>query len=397
MKLSQKELQRYSRHLILPEIGMQGQIKLKQSKVLLVGAGGLGSPLAIYLAAAGVGTLGLVDFDVVDYTNLHRQVIHHTDDVGKLKIISAKEKISKLNPEVTVILHETTLTSENALGIIQSYDLVIDGTDNFPTRYLVNDACVLLNKINVYGSIFRFEGQVTLFGMKEGPCYRCLFPEPPDPGLVPSCAEGGVLGVLPGIIGLLQANEAVKLICEIGESLKGRLLYFDALRMKFRELKIRKDPKCPLCGENRTIHQLIDYEQFCETSRQESKEDKEELMSDQSAGVIKSMSVQELQKRLNSNKAAGAKKTDFILLDVREQNEYEIAHIEGSILKPLSQLEFNYQSLPKDSEIVVHCKMGGRSMRACQFLQTQGYTKLYNVTGGITAWSQEIDQNVPIY
>ncbi len=388
MKLSQKELQRYSRHLMLPEIGMQGQLKLKQAKVLLVGTGGLGSPLAIYLAAAGVGTLGLVDFDVVDYTNLHRQVIHFTDDVGKPKITSAKEKITKLNPEVTVISHETALSSENALEILKNYDLVIDGTDNFPTRYLVNDACVLLNKINVYGSIFRFEGQVTLFGMKDGPCYRCLFPEPPDPGLVPSCAEGGVLGILPGIIGLLQANEAVKLICGIGEPLKGRLLYFDALKMKFRELKIRKDPKCPLCGEKRTIHKLIDYEQFCGVPRQENKiENKEKPMNDD----IQQMTVQELQKRLNG------KKKDFILVDVREQNEYDIARIEGAILKPLSKLEFDYQDLPKDKELVLHCKMGGRSMRACQFLQAKGYTKLHNVAGGINAWSNEIDPQVPIY
>jgi adenylyltransferase/sulfurtransferase len=383
--LSQKELQRYSRHLMLPEIGLQGQIKLKKSKVLLVGAGGLGSPLAIYLAAAGVGTLGLVDFDVVDYTNLHRQVIHNTDDVGKLKITSAKEKISKLNPEVTLITYETALTAKNALEILKDYDLVVDGTDNFPTRYLVNDACVLLNKVNVYGSIFHFEGQVSLFGMKDGPCYRCLFPEPPDPGLIPSCAEGGVLGVLPGIIGLLQANEAIKLICEIGEPLKGRLLYFDALKMKFKEMKIRKDPKCPLCGDNRSIHTLIDYQQFCGIPHPENK--KEKSMSD----AIGLMSVQELQKRLQD------KKTDFILVDVREEKEYAIAHIEGAILKPLSELEFDYEDLSKDQEIAIHCRTGGRSMRACQFLQTKGYTKLYNVTGGITAWAQEIDSSVPIY
>lgn len=384
MELSNEEISRYSRHLILPEVGMEGQKKLKAAKVLLVGSGGLGSPLAIYLAAAGVGTLGLVDFDVVDFSNLHRQVVHFTDDVGKPKIQSAKEKISKLNPEVNLITHETMLDSNNAKEIIKNYDIVVDGTDNFPTRYLVNDACILLGKINVYGSIFRFDGQVTVFGYEDGPCYRCLFSEPPEPGLVPSCAEGGVIGVLPGVIGMLQATEAVKIICEIGQPLKGRLLYFDALKMKFRELKIRKDPNCPLCGPNPTITELIDYQQFCGIPKAD---DKEKPMNQD----IPHITVQELDKRMKNEN------DDLVVIDVREPHEFEIARIEGATLKPLSEFENNFSDLPKDKEIAIHCKMGGRSLQACEFLKGQGYDKIMNVTGGITAWAQEVDSSVATY
>jgi molybdopterin/thiamine biosynthesis adenylyltransferase/rhodanese-related sulfurtransferase len=384
-ELSQDEINRYSRHLILPEIGMEGQKKLKASKVLLVGTGGLGSPLALYLSAAGVGTLGIVDFDKVDHSNLHRQVIHFTPDVGKSKVQSAKEKINLINPEVHVNLHETALSSDNAIDILKNYDMVIDGTDNFPTRYLVNDACIFLNKINVYGSIFRFEGQVTVFGEKDGPCYRCVYPEPPDPGLVPSCAEGGVIGVLPGIIGLLQANEAIKTLLGLGTNLKGRLLYFDALKMKFRELKLRKNPSCPVCGENPTIKELIDYQEFCGIP---NKKELEESIMDPD---IKEISVNDLKLRINEK--------SIDLIDVREANEYEIVSIKEAKLIPLSKLESDFENIPKDREVAIHCKMGGRSRQAINFLINKGYdaSKLYNVEGGIIAWADNIDPSLPKY
>ena len=384
MELTNDEIKRYGRHLILPEIGKEGQLKLKSAKVLLIGAGGLGSPAAIYLSAAGVGNLGIVDFDRVEFSNLHRQVIHFTDDIGKPKVISAKEKISRLNPQVNVITQATTFNSKNALAIIKDYDLIIDGTDNFPTRYLINDACVLSGKPYVYGGIFRFEGQCSVFGLDDGPCYRCLFQEPPEPGEVPSCAEAGVLGVLPGIIGLLQANEAIKMICQIGEPLKGRLLLFDALATHFREIKIKKDPQCPICGPHRTIHKLVEYAPICDvqtpTSSTKTKgEDMHEI------------TVQELKKIMDE------RPKDFYLLDVRELVEWDIAHIEGAVLKPLSTFEEDYQDIPKDKKIYVHCKVGGRSLMAAKFLNSKGYPNVANVKGGIEAWAKEIDPSMAQY
>lgn len=377
--LSKDEILRYSRHLIMPEVGMEGQLKLKQASVLLVGAGGLGAPLAMYLTAAGIGRIGLVDFDVVDFTNLQRQVIHGTKDVGKKKIDSAFESMRDINPFVELVRHETALSSENAFGIFKDYDYVVDGTDNFPTRYLVNDACVLLNKPNVYGSIFRFEGQATVFATEGGPCYRCLYPEPPPPGLVPSCAEGGVLGILPGVIGLIQATETVKLILGIGQSLIGRLLLYDALNMKFRELKLRKNPECPICGDNRTIHELIDYQQFCGIPQHQP-----EVVVQ---GEIEPTEVKQKQDR-------GDK---FILVDVREPHEYQIARIPGSILIPLGDLPKRLNEIDPNAEIVMHCKMGGRSAKACDLLKQNGYTKVRNMKGGILAWSDKVDPSVPKY
>jgi adenylyltransferase/sulfurtransferase len=378
---SKAEVERYSRHLIMPEVAVEGQKKLKEAKVLLVGMGGLGSPLSMYLAAAGVGRIGIVDFDVVDFTNLQRQVIYSTNDVGRPKLQAAKERIQGINPYVEVDAYETRLTSENALQIFEKYDIIIDGTDNFPTRYLVNDACVLLGKPNVYGSIFRFEGQVSVFYAKEGPCYRCLYPEPPPPGLVPSCAEGGVLGILPGNVGLLQATEAVKLIIGKGEPLIGRLLLYDALAMKFRELKLRKDPKCPICGDNPTIHALIDYEQFCGIG---TPAEQVSLPSDNE------ITVRQLQEELSSNGGP-------FILDVRQPHEYEICRIEGSTLIPLNELPTRVNELDRSQEIVVHCKMGGRSAKAVKFLREAGFEKVKNLKGGILAWADEVDPNVPKY
>ena len=381
-ELSKEEFKRYSRHLILPEVGLEGQRKLKAAKVLCIGAGGLGSPVAMYLAAAGVGTIGIVDFDVVDFSNLQRQILHSTPDVGKPKLQSAKEKLTAMNPHVNIVTHDAALSSENALELFKPYDIVVDGTDNFPTRYLVNDACVILGKPNAYGSIFRFEGQASVFATKEGPCYRCLYPEPPPPGLVPSCAEGGVLGVLPGIIGCIQANETIKLIIGAGEPLIGRFLIFDALRMKFRELKLRKDPDCPVCGTHPTVTKLIDYEQFCgvQSSTQEAP----------MSGSTTEISAVDLKKRLDRGDA-------LKIVDVREPHEYEISRIAGSTLIPLGDIPKRYVELDPSDEIVVHCKVGGRSAKAADFLRSKGFTKVLNLTGGILDWSDKVDPSQPKY
>ena len=381
-ELSNEEIFRYSRHLILPEVGLEGQKKLKRARVLLVGVGGLGSPAALYLAAAGVGTLGLVDFDVVDATNLQRQVLHGTSTIGKRKLDSARERIEDLNPNVKVEAHETPLTSRNALEIIRTYDIVVDGTDNFQTRYLVNDACVLLGKPNVYGSIYRFEGQASVFATESGPCYRCLFREPPPPGLVPSCAEGGVLGVLPGIIGTIQTTEALKLILGIGESLAGRLLLVDALRMSFRTLHLRKDPECPACGTHE-ITELIDYEEFCGV-RQAAAAD----AAAQSA--VPEITPAQLAERI-------ARGDDFDLIDVREPHEWDIARLPGARLIPLGTILEALPTLDSARDIVVHCKVGGRSAKAVQQLQASGFRKVWNLAGGITRWSDEVDPSVPKY
>ncbi len=381
--LSNDEIARYSRHLIMPEVTMEGQKKLKAARVLCIGTGGLGSPIALYLAAAGVGCLGLVDFDVVDYSNLQRQILHGTKDVGRKKINSARDRIKDVNPNVNVELHDCLFHSSNALDIVKDYDLVIDGTDNFPTRYLSNDVCVFLQKPNIYGSIFRFEGQSTLFAPHlGGPCYRCLFPEPPPPGMVPSCAEGGVLGVLPGIVGVLQAIECVKLLIGIGDSLIGRLIHFDALKMKFREFRVRRDPSCPVCGENPSITELIDYDHFCGIPQAKAAEEAEL--------PIHQVSVEELKAKLDSG-------IPFTLLDVREPYEYEIARIPGSRLIPLGNLASCINELDTADEIYIHCKMGGRSAQALRQLRDYGFTKLYNVEGGISAWSEKIDPSMPKY
>jgi len=379
--LSKQEVLRYSRHLIMPEVGMDGQLKLKNAKVLLVGSGGLGAPLGLYLAAAGVGRLGIVDFDAVDFTNLQRQVTFGTSDVGRKKLEAARERLANLNPEIRIDTYETRLTSENALEIIREYDIVADGTDNFPTRYLVNDACVLLGKPNVYGSIFRFEGQASIFGYPGGPCYRCLYPEPPPPGLVPSCAEGGVLGVLPGIIGCIQAMETLKLILNNGDPLVGRLLLFDALRMRFRELKLRKNPDCPVCGARRTITELIDYAEFCGIRGEE----KEAVVSSQ----IPEMTPRELKSRLERG-------DDLFILDVREPHEYQICNLRGHLI-PLGDLPRRVSELDSSREIVAHCRSGKRSADAVQFLKTAGFSKVWNLKGGILAWSDEVDPSVPKY
>ena len=382
--LSKDEILRYSRHLIIPEVGIEGQQKLKAAKVLLVGAGGLGAPLGLYLAAAGIGKIGIVDFDVVDFTNLQRQVIHATADVGRKKLDSAAAKMQAINPHVKITKHETALSSENALDILKDYDIVVDGTDNFPTRYLVNDACVLLGKPNVYGSIFRFEGQATVFAYEGGPCYRCLYPEPPPPGLVPSCAEGGVLGILPGTIGLIQATEAVKLILGIGEPLVGRLLLYDALSMKFRELKLRKNPECPVCGEHRTITKLIDYHQFCGVPQPSAAPVQEARLNE---GEI---DVTELKQKLDRG-------DNFVLIDVREPHEYQIGNIPGSRLIPLGQFPQHVGELDPEADIVIHCKSGMRSARACGILRQAGFKHVRNVVGGILAWSDKVDPSVPKY
>jgi adenylyltransferase/sulfurtransferase len=379
--LSKDEVLRYSRHLIMPEVGIEGQRKLKDASVLLIGTGGLGSPLALYLAAAGVGRLGLVDFDVVDFTNLQRQVIHGTKDVGKPKLQSAKEKIADINPFVRVDTYETRISSENAMEILKPYDIVIDGTDNFPTRYLVNDACVLLGKPNVYGSIFRFEGQASVFWAAKGPCYRCLYPEPPPPGLVPSCAEGGVLGILPGIIGVIQATEAVKLIIGKGDPLIGRLLLFNALAMTFREMKLKKDPACPLCGKAPTITKLIDYEEFCGIGAPEPEYD---------PASTRTITAKELKRELD-------RKVPLVLLDVREPHEVNICRLPGSKLIPLGELEMHIHELDRNSHIVAYCRTGSRSARAVKFLHEAGFGKTRNLTGGMHAWSDQVDPSMPKY
>ena len=381
MTFSNEEILRYSRHLIMPEVALDGQKKLKAAKVLCIGAGGLGSPLAMYLAAAGVGTIGIVDFDVVDLTNLQRQIIHGQEDVGRSKLDSATDTLKSINPHVKVIGFNTALSSENALDILKDFDIVIDGTDNFPTRYLVNDACVLLGKPNVYGSIFRFEGQASVFWAEKGPCYRCLYPEPPPPGLVPSCAEGGVLGILPGAIGVIQATEAVKLILGTGEPLIGRLMLFNALQMKFRELKLRKDPSCPICGENPTIKELIDYQEFCGIRPTQI------IPQEDSATDI---TVRELKERFDR----GERPT---LIDVREPYELEIANIPHTRLIPQNDVPDRYQELNPEDEILVMCRSGQRSGRIADYLRTKGFKNVRNLKGGILAWSDEIDPSVPKY
>ena len=382
MQLTNDEIRRYSRHLILPEVGMAGQKKICSTSVLCIGAGGLGSPIAMYLAAAGVGKIGLVDFDTVDFSNLQRQIIHGTPDVGRPKSESARETINHINPGVEVVLHNVRLTSENAMEIIAQYDIVVDGTDNFPTRYLTNDACVLLKKANVYGSIFRFDGQASVFAPHlGGPCYRCLYPEPPPPGMVPSCAEGGVLGVLPGIIGCIQATEILKLALGKGSSLIGRLLLFNALDMKFRELKLRRDPECPLCGDRPTITKLIDYEMFCGIAPEPATP----------ASNPDEVTVQEMKKALD-NPGLGIK-----VIDVRDPDEYQIAHIAGVPQIPLGSLPQRFTELDPNQTLYLHCKSGGRSMKALQFLREQGFKYVKSVKGGITAWADEIDSGVAKY
>jgi molybdopterin/thiamine biosynthesis adenylyltransferase/rhodanese-related sulfurtransferase len=383
-QLTNEEVLRYSRHLIMPEVGMEGQQKLKAARVLCIGTGGLGSPLALYLAAAGVGTIGLVDFDVVDFTNLQRQIIHFTSDVGRPKLESAREKLAAINPFVNVQTFNTKLSSDNALRIFADFDIIVDGTDNFPTRFLVNDACVFSGKPNVYGSIFRFEGQASVFAAKDGPCYRCLYPEPPPPGLVPSCAEGGVLGILPGLVGLIQATEAIKLILGAGDPLIGRLLLVDALGMKFRELKLRKNPDCVVCGKHPTVTKLIDYEEFCGLRGQEKP------VSTSGPGVPE-ITVEELKQRLDAQ-------DDLFILDVREPHEYKICNLNGHLI-PLNELPKRVQELDsaKNKDMVVHCRSGARSARAVQFLQQAGFTRIKNLKGGILAWADRIDPKVPKY
>jgi molybdopterin/thiamine biosynthesis adenylyltransferase/rhodanese-related sulfurtransferase/molybdopterin converting factor small subunit len=377
-KLSHAEVLRYSRHLLLPEVGVEGQRKLKAARVLTIGAGGLGSPLSLYLAAAGVGTIGIVDFDVVELTNLQRQIVHGTSTLGLPKLESAKARLLDLNPNVEVETHEARLTAENALDIIREYDVVVDGTDNFPTRYLVNDACVLLDKPNVYGSIFRFEGQASVFYAREGPCYRCLYSEPPPPGLVPSCAEGGVLGVLPGIIGSIQALETIKLIIGAGDTLVGRLVLFDALKLRFRELKLRKDPACPICGDHPTIRELIDYEAFCGIGAEPAYAGPE-------------LTAEQLKLERDE------KGDDLVVIDVREPHEWEIAHIEGARLIPLSQLPDRLGELDGHAEIVTHCHHGARSMKALEILRGAGFSKVRSLAGGIDAWAERIEPGMARY
>ena len=378
--LSKEEIQRYSRHLIMPEVGMDGQLKLKAAKVLCIGTGGLGAPLGQYLAAAGVGRIGLVDFDKVDLTNLQRQILFSTEDVGRPKIEAAAERLRGLNPDIQIDTFETMLTSANALDILKDYDVIVDGTDNFATRYLVNDACVLLGKPNVYGSIFRFEGQASVFGYPGGPCYRCLYPEPPPPGLVPSCAEGGVLGVLPGIVGSIQAAETLKLIIGKGEPLVGRLLLFDALSMRFRELKLRKNPECPVCGAHPTVTKLIDYAEFCGVRGEEAPA---------SVSTVPEITPRELKARLDRG-------DDLFILDVREPHEYQICNI-GGYLIPLGDLSRRISELDSSREIVAHCRSGKRSAEASEFLRQAGFRKVLNLKGGILAWSDEVDPSVPKY
>ena len=382
LSLSNQEVERYSRHLIMPEVGMDGQLKLKAASVLCIGAGGLGSPVAMYLAAAGVGRLGLVDFDVVDYSNLQRQIIHGTPDVGRSKLESARDTLVAINPEVAIDLHETALSSSNAFDVLGDYDIVVDGTDNFPTRYLVNDACVLLRKPNVFGSIFRFEGQASVFATKQGPCYRCLYPEPPPPGLVPSCAEGGVLGILPGVVGTIQATETVKLIIGVGEPLINRFMIYDALRMKFRELKLRRDPECPVCGDRPTVTQLIDYEQFCGIAPTSP------ALDDSTSGD--DVTVEELKFFIDNNDGV-------FLLDVREPQEHQICSIPGSVLIPLGELPNRISDLGGHEDVVVHCKSGVRSAKAVKILSDAGFKKVRNLSGGILRWIDVVDPSLPKY
>jgi len=378
--LSKEEVMRYSRHLIMPEVGMEGQLKIKQAKVLCIGTGGLGAPLGLYLAAAGVGRIGLVDFDVVDTTNLQRQVLFGTSDVGRPKTEAAAERLRNLNPDIQIDTFETQLTSANALELFKDYDIIVDGTDNFPTRYLVNDACVITGKPNVYGSIFRFEGQITVFGYPGGPCYRCLYPEPPPPGLVPSCAEGGVLGVLPGIVGTIQAAETLKLIIGKGEPPIGRLLLFDALAMKFRELKLRKNPECPVCGEHPTLTKLIDYAEFCGVRGEEGPS---------KVTNVPEITPKELKTRLDRG-------DDIYILDVREPHEYQICNINGHLI-PLGELSKRVHELDSSREIVAHCKSGKRSAEAVEFLRGAGFRKISSLKGGILGWSDDVDPTVPKY
>jgi sulfur-carrier protein adenylyltransferase/sulfurtransferase len=381
-ELTNDEIKRYSRHLIMPEVGVDGQRKLKAGSVLCIGAGGLGSPAAMYLAAAGVGTIGIVDFDVVDFSNLQRQIIHGTPDVGRSKLASAKDRLNAINPHVDVQTYETALSSENALKLFEPYDVILDGTDNFPTRYLTNDACVLLGKPNAYGSIFRFEGQASVFATKNGPCYRCLYPEPPPPGLVPSCAEGGVLGVLPGIIGVIQATEALKLIAGIGEPLIGRFLIYDALKMRFRELKVPKDPDCPVCGLHPTVTRLIDYDQFCGIHPAAP----EPTVVNNATEIT----AVEFKQRLDRG-------DHLKIVDVREPNEYQINRIPGSVLIPLGDVPKRYTELDPEDEIVVHCKTGGRSAKAADFLRSVGFKRVLNLKGGILDWIDKVDPSQPKY
>ena len=383
--LSHEEVQRYSRHLIMPEVGMDGQRALKAARVLCVGAGGLGSPASLYLAAAGVGTLGLVDLDVVDASNLQRQVLYSTNDVGRPKLAAARDRLAGLNPDIRIVAHETLLTSANALQIFKDYDVIVDGADNFPTRYLVNDACVLLGKPNAYGSIFRFDGQASVFATTDGPCYRCVYPEPPPPGLVPSCAEGGVLGVLPGLVGTIQATEAIKIILGAGETLAGRLLLIDALRMTFRSLKIRKDPDCPICGPHRTIHALIDYEQFCGLPSATA--------TPHAGASVPELTPGDLKARIDQG-------APIWILDVREPNEFAICRIPDSTLIPLGELPRRLDEIPRGDdapEIIVHCKMGGRSAKAVTLLREHGFTNVKNLKGGILRWIDDIDSTLPKY
>ncbi len=381
MTLTNEQVARYSRHLIMPEVGVEGQEKLLAANVLLIGAGGLGSPLGLYLAAAGVGHLGLVDFDIVDHSNLQRQVIHSTANVGKLKVESAKARIAEINPAVQVDTYNTRLSSDNIMDLIRPYDLVIDGTDNFPTRYLVNDACVFAGKPNIYGSIFRFEGQATVFKPKEGPCYRCLYPEPPPPGMVPSCAEGGVLGILPGIIGLIQATEAVKLIIGKGRPLIGRLLLYNALEMSFRELKLKRAPDCSVCGDHPTVTSLIDYDEFCGIRGEEETK---------TSNGVPEITVKELKKLLDAKKPV-------TVIDVREPEEYAIARIEGARLIPLGSIGARVNELDSAEEIVLHCHHGMRSAKALKILESFGFKKLKNLKGGIDAWAKDVDPSMPKY
>ncbi len=376
MRLSAEELQRYSRHLLMPEVTSEGQKRLKAARILCIGAGGLGSPAALYLAAAGVGTIGIVDFDDVDLSNLQRQILHGTKDVGRSKLESARDRLRDINPDIEIELHQCRFSSENASEIVSEYDVVVDGSDNFATRYLSNDVCVFEKKPNVYGSVFRFEGQTTVFAPHlGGPCYRCLFPEPPPPESVPNCAQAGVLGVLPGIIGLLQAIEAIKLIVGIGEPLIGRLLHFDALKVKFRELNLRRDPQCPVCGDNPTIFSPIDYDQFCGVRDEK---------------MVPAISVNELKRKMDAREA-------FELVDVREPFEYEIARIDGAQLIPLGEIANRADELQRGQQIVVHCHSGTRSAQAVRLLQQRGFSNVYNLEGGIDAWSEQIDPSVPKY
>jgi adenylyltransferase/sulfurtransferase len=384
-ELTPEEFQRYSRHLILPEVGLDGQRRLKGGRVLCVGAGGLGSPAALYLAAAGVGTIGIIDFDVVDASNLQRQILHSTNDVGRSKLQSARERVTALNPGVRVETYEEALTSKNALELLREYDVVLDGTDNFATRYLVNDACVILGRPNAYGSIFRFEGQASVFATKGGPCYRCLYPEPPPPGLVPSCAEGGVLGVLPGVIGTIQATETIKLLLGAGNTLAGRLLLYDAWNMRFREVKLRRDSECPVCGDRPTIRELVDYDQFCGVAQPAAAGG-----TPAAAGGIPEITVEELKSAMDAGRR-------LFVLDVREPNEFQICRIPNTTLIPLGQLAARLSEVPNDDrELVVHCKMGGRSARAVALLQEHGY-RAKNLKGGILAWIDRVDPTQPKY